>query len=154
EKETALKQRYNEELFIKYYQKLKRLSDRVISSDQDLFKLALNSPDVIVTDQREEVGEAEWANLSVLVEEALEVCDKFRMKEGAELQQKFEGYIETIGSHLEEVKVLDPKRVEKIRDRIKGNLTKFIDEEGLDKNRLEQEIIFYIEKLDITEEKV
>ncbi|MEX2335906.1 MAG: YicC/YloC family endoribonuclease [Fulvivirga sp.] len=154
EKETVLKQRYNEELFIKYYQMLKRLSDRVISSDEDLFKLALNSPDVIVTDQGEEVGEEEWTNLKALVENALEVCDKFRMKEGAELQQKFEGYIETIESHLEEVKVLDPRRVEKIRERIKGNLTKFIDEEGLDKNRLEQEIIYYIEKLDITEEKV
>ncbi|UII33538.1 YicC family protein [Fulvivirga ulvae] len=154
EKETELKQRYNEDLFVQYYSKLKRLADRVIASDQDLFKLALSAPDVMITDQNEEVDEQEWLSLRALVEQALDSCDVFRKKEGAELQQKFSGYINSISKSLEEVKVLDPKRVEKIRERIKGNLTKFVDEEGLDKNRLEQEIIYYIEKLDITEEKV
>lgn len=154
EKETELKQRYNEELFVQYYSKLKRLADRVIASDQDLFKLALSAPDVMITDQNEEVDEQEWLNLKSLVEQALDNCDAFRKKEGAELQQKFSTYIKSIGESLEEVKRLDPKRVEKIRDRIKGNITKFVDEEGLDKNRLEQEIVYYIEKLDITEEKV
>lgn len=154
EQETELKQRYNEELFVQYYQKLKRLADKVIASDQDLFKLALSAPDVIISDQSEEVDEQEWLQLKGLVEEALDHCDDFRKKEGAELQHKFASYIKTIDNHLNEVKKLDPKRVEKIRDRIKGNLTKFIDDEGLDKNRLEQEIVYYIEKLDITEEKV
>ncbi|GAA0891616.1 YicC family protein [Fulvivirga kasyanovii] len=154
EKETELKQRYNEDLFVQYYSKLKKLADRVIASDQDLFKLALSAPDVMITDQSEEVDEQEWLNLKALVEQALDNCDAFRKKEGAELQQKFSSYIKSIGGSLEEVKKLDPKRVEKIRDRIKGNLTKFVDEEGLDKNRLEQEIVYYIEKLDITEEKV
>lgn len=154
EKETTLKQRYNESLFVQYYQKLKHLSDRVIASDQDLFKLALNAPDVIVTDQGEEVDEEEWNNLRSMIEKAVINCDDFRMKEGAELHQTFKGYIQTIASHLDQVKKLDPVRVERIRERIKGNLTRFIDEEALDKNRLEQEIIYYIEKLDITEEKV
>lgn len=154
EKETELKQRYNEELFVQYYTALRRLADKVIASDQDLFKLALSAPDVMINDQGEEVDEQEWVNLKSLVEQALNNCDEFRRKEGAELQQKFMSYINSIAASLEDVKVLDPKRVEKIRDRIKGNITKFVDEEGLDKNRLEQEIVYYIEKLDITEEKV
>lgn len=154
EKETELKQRYNEELFVQYYNKLRKLADRVIASDQDLFKLALSAPDVMINDQSEEVDEQAWVNLKSLVEKALDNCDDFRKKEGAELQQKFSSYINSISESLEEVKKLDPKRVEKIRDRIKGNLTKFVDEEGLDKNRLEQEVVYYIEKLDITEEKV
>ncbi|ELR72254.1 Protein YicC [Fulvivirga imtechensis AK7] len=154
ERETELKQRYNEELFEQYYRSLKRLADKVIAPDQDLFKLALSAPDVVITDQAEEVDEQEWAKLRRMVEEALESCDAFRKKEGAELQQKFHSYISTIGGHLEEIKALDPKRVERIRERIKGNLLKFVEDEGLDKNRLEQEIVYYIEKLDITEEKV
>ena len=154
EKETELKQRYNEDLFVQYYSKLKKLADRVIASDQDIFKLALSAPDVMINDQADEVDEQQWTVLKGLVEEALDNCNEFRQKEGAELQQKFTGYIKSINEHLEMVKVLDPKRVEKIRDRIKGNLTRFVDEEGLDKNRLEQEIVYYIEKLDITEEKV
>lgn len=154
ETETELKQRYNEDLFEQYYRSLKRLADRVIASDQDLFKIALNAPDVIITDPGDDVDPQEWTKLKALVEEALNNCDKFRRKEGAELEQKFQSYIDIISQNLEAIKILDPKRVERIRERIKGNLTKFVDEEGLDKNRLEQEIIYYIEKLDITEEKV
>ena len=154
EKETVLKQRYNEELFVQYYKRLKRLADKVIASDQDLFKLALSAPDVMVTDQGEEASEQEWQQVQQLIEQALNACDNFRKKEGAELEQKFSQYIDKIDHHLKVIIALDPKRVEKIRERIKGNLSKLVDEEGLDKNRLEQEIIYYIEKLDITEEKV
>lgn len=154
QQETSLKQQYNEELFMKYYEQLKRLSDRVIAPQDELFKLALNSPDVIVNAQPEGVEEEDWEKLLPLIKEALSKCDTFRTKEGAELQEKFVAYIHKIGENLAEIEKLDPIRVKRIKDRIKGNLSEVVEEEDLDKNRLEQEIIYYIEKLDITEEKV
>lgn len=154
QQETTLKQQYNEELFMKYYEQLKRMSDRVVAPQDELFKLALNSPDVIVNAQPEGVEEEDWERLLPLIKHALSKCDDFRAKEGAELQEKLVGYIQRIDDNLVEIEKLDPTRVQRIRDRIKGNLSDVVEEEGLDKNRLEQEIIYYIEKLDITEEKV
>ncbi|MBL3657089.1 YicC/YloC family endoribonuclease [Fulvivirga sediminis] len=154
EQDTTLKQRYNEELFTRYYQNLRNLADKVVASDSELFKIALSAPDVIINDQKEEISDQEWDKLRSLIVQAIEQCDSFRRREGAELQQKLESYISTIAEHLEAVASLDPERVERIRTRIKNNLSKFVEEESLDKNRLEQELVYYIEKLDITEEKV
>ena len=154
EKDVELKQRYNEELFKKYYMSLRKLADRVVAPDTELFKIALSAPDVIINDQSESLSEEEWSQLKSIIVEAIDKCHEFRSREGAELQAKFESYIKSIADNLEEVAKLDPERVERIRTRIKGNLQKFVDEENLDKNRLEQELVYYIEKLDITEEKV
>ncbi len=154
ENEVTQKQTYNKELFKKYYEELRRLADSVVASDQDVFRLAMASPDVIVNTGDDKIDETEWKKISELLEEALQNCDDFRAKEGAEIQEKFKGYIATIKDGLKAVTDLDPARVERVKSRIKGNLLDYVDEEGLDKNRLEQEIIYYIEKLDITEEKV
>lgn len=154
QQETTLKQQYNEELFVKYYESLKKLSDRVGASQDELFKLAMNSPDVIVNAQPDGVEAEDWDKVLPLIKEVLKKCDGFRTKEGTELQEKFVSYIESIKNNLAEVERLDPERVKRIKDRIKGNLAEVVEEENLDKNRLEQEIIYYIEKLDITEEKV
>lgn len=154
ENEIEQKQTYNKELFKKYYAELRHLADSVVASDQDIFRLALASPDVIVNTGDEKIDETAWGKISELLDEALQNCDDFRAKEGAELQEKFKGYIATIKAGLQAVADLDPARVERVKSRIKGNLLDYVDEEGLDKNRLEQEIIYYIEKLDITEEKV
>ncbi|UII28587.1 YicC family protein [Fulvivirga maritima] len=154
EKDATLKQRYNEELFARYYDSLRKLADNVNASDSELFKIALSAPDVIINDLKEEISDQEWDRLRSLIVEAIEQCDGFRKREGAELQKKLESYVSTIGEHLEAVAELDPARVERIRTRIKNNLYKFVEEENLDKNRLEQELVYYIEKLDITEEKV
>jgi len=152
--ETEQKQTYNVELFKKYYNDLKSLANNVIASDQDLFRLAIAAPDVIINTGEKGIDENEWEKIYQCVVEALEACNSFREKEGAELQQKFESYIEAIKEGLQGVETLDPERIDRIKNRIKGNLLNYVDEEGLDKNRLEQEIIYYIEKLDITEEKV
>lgn len=154
ESETELKQTYNEDLFKKYYEELRKLANKVIATDQDIFRLALNAPDVVINTGEQGIDEQEWEKIKDLVVEAIEKCNDFRLKEGAELQGKFEGYVSSIESGLQEVLDLDPLRIEKVKNRIKGNLLNYVDEEGLDKNRLEQEIIYYVEKLDITEEKV
>jgi uncharacterized protein (TIGR00255 family) len=89
-----------------------------------------------------------------LLIEAINKCEHFRAEEGKSLEVKLSNYIGSIRLGLLEVEKIDPLRIEKIRNRIKGNITDFFGNEGFDANRLEQEIIFYIEKLDIHEERV
>ncbi|MBX2897571.1 MAG: YicC family protein [Cyclobacteriaceae bacterium] len=149
-----IRQQYNESLFQSYYAELKKLADKVGASQDGIFQMALNSPDVVQNNGREELDPAEWERVLSLLDEAVRNCDKFRATEGKSLETKLNAYIETIRSGLLQVEELDPKRIEKIRSRIKGNITDFFGNEGFDANRLEQEIIFYIEKLDIHEERV
>lgn len=151
---TQIKQQYNEALFVNYYLELKRLADKVNVGSEALFQLALNSPDVIQSNGKEELDAAEWDRVLSLLNEAIAGCDGFRIAEGKSLEGKLVSYIENIRTNLKEVETLDPKRIEKIRSRIKGNVVEFLGSEGVDANRLEQEIIFYIEKLDIHEERV
>jgi len=148
------KQTYNEELFVKYYNDLKKLANKVIASDGDLFRIALSSPDVIVNTGEQGLDSNQWDLIRSQVVNALDQCNEFRNKEGAIIEEKFRSYTSIIKENLQAVEKLDPNRVERIKDRIKGNLMEFVEEEGLDKNRLEQELVYYIEKLDITEEKV
>ncbi len=147
-------QHYDEELFITYYTKLKRLADRVMAPYENLFQMALNAPDVIQSNKKEELDPEEWGAINGCIVEAISKCDEFRKAEGSVLQKKLASYCESIESALAIIESLDPKRIEKVRSRIKDRVVDFFGEEGFDENRLEQEIIFYIEKLDIHEERV
>lgn len=150
----AIKQSYNESLFVAYYAELKKLADKVYAPYEGLFELALNSPEVIVPSVREEASEEVWRKVKELLDEALQQCNGFRQDEGKVLGVMLRKCARVIEENLEAVKALDPKRVERIRERLRNNVVSFFGEEGFDPNRLEQEIIFYIEKLDINEEKV
>jgi uncharacterized protein (TIGR00255 family) len=150
-----IKQSYNHELFKAYYQELKKLADSVTAPSQDqLFQMALNSPDVIQSTGREEMPAEEKEKIKNVVLKAIEQCNQFRQAEGKVLGEKIRGNIQTIATCLTEVTKLDPARVEKIRTKMQTSIAEFIAQEKIDQNRLEQEIIFYIEKLDINEEKV
>lgn len=150
-----IRQSYNEALFVAYYNELKKLADKVVAPSYDyIFQLALTSPDVIQGNGKEELDPAEWEKVSLLVQDALQKCDQFRIAEGKALEVKLVSYIQAIAEALKEVEKLDPKRIERIRSKMKGNITDLFGSEGFDPNRLEQEIIFYIEKLDIHEERV
>jgi len=151
--QQEVKQTYNEDLFLAYYTRLKKLADKVDTSHENLFELALNSPDVIQS-KPEEDNEEDWGAVKKVVIQAISECDRFRKTEGKTLEGKFREYIQSISTALKKVEELDPKRVERIREKLKGNVIAFLGEEGYDTNRLEQEIIFYIEKLDIHEERV
>jgi len=150
----AIKQTYNDTLFLAYYSELKKLADRVYAPYESLFELALNSPDVIQGNIREEAGDEVWEKVKSLLLEALNKCENFRVDEGKVLDKMLGNCCSVIEKSLEIVKELDPKRVSRIRERLKNNVVSFFGEEGFDTNRLEQEIIFYVEKLDINEEKV
>lgn len=150
----TVRQAYNEQLFVAYYGELKKLADRVLAPYDNLFELALNSPDVIQSNTRDEAGPDEWAKVRDLLIQALNKCRDFRIDEGRVLEAMFRSCCHVIGENLERIKTLDPLRVTRIRERLKNNVVSFLGEEGFDPNRLEQEIIFYVEKLDINEEKV
>ncbi len=149
-----IRQQYNEALFDSYFQELKKLADKVNAGYESLFQLALNSPDVVQSNGKEELDPVEWTQVLTLLTEAISKCEHFRAEEGKSLEVKLKSYLETIRLELLAVEKIDPTRIEKIRSRIKGNITEFFGNEGFDANRLEQEIIFYIEKLDIHEERV
>lgn len=150
-----IRQTYNEALFVAYYNELQKLAGLVHASATDhIFELALNSPEVIQGNGKEELDPSEWERVIRLVHEAIEKCEQFRVAEGKVLQEKLASYIHAIEAGLKNVEELDPKRIEKVRSKIKGSITEFFGNEGFDPNRLEQEIIFYIEKLDIHEERV
>jgi uncharacterized protein (TIGR00255 family) len=139
---------------VAYYAELKKLADRVYAPYESLFELALNSPDVIQGNIKEEVGEELWTKVKALVLEAVKQCEDFRLDEGKVLGSMLGNCCKVIEDSLDKVKELDPRRVTRIRERLKNNVVSFFGEEGFDTNRLEQEIIFYVEKLDINEEKV
>ncbi|MEJ0031747.1 MAG: YicC/YloC family endoribonuclease [Bacteroidota bacterium] len=151
---VEVRQQYNEELFVAYYSQLKKLADKTMSGYENLFEIALNSPDVIAGGGKEELSAGLWENFQKSLGEAISKCDQFRVTEGKALEVKLAEYINNIESGLKRAEELDPQRIEKIRSRIKGNLVEFLGAEGIDMNRLEQELIFYIEKLDIHEERV
>lgn len=151
---VEVRHQYNEALFVAYYTELKKLADKTMASYASLFELALNSPDVIVGGGKEELSPALWDAFQKLLAEAISKCDQFRVTEGKALDVKLAEYVKNIEKGLRRAEELDPQRIERIRTRIKGNLVEFLGAEGIDMNRLEQELIFYIEKLDIHEERV
>lgn len=122
-----------------------------IDTPQDWFSVLLRMPDILVTESAE-LQEDEAVALMQAVKQALDQLEEFRMHEGKGLQEMFTRKLDNIGALLKEVEPYEQERVEKIRTRIVENLSK-IKEVDFDKNRLEQEMIYYIEKLDINEEK-
>jgi len=152
--EAFTKIRINEQLFRDYYTTLKSLSDSIGSKSEDLFRLAIQFPEVVETLDDDLNREKEWQVIQPVLEQAIALCDEFRMKEGKVLTENLSQYLNTIADLLVKVRELDPLRIERIRSRITGNLKEFVQKEEIDVNRLEQELIYYIEKLDIKEELV
>ena len=143
----------NRELLKNYYRQLSDISAELgIGTPQDWLATLLRMPDVLARTEQETLGEAEWQAVSGAVDEALERLVEFRTQEGAALERKFTEKIDNIAELLAAIEPYETQRVEKIRNRIIDGLNS-IPEVEYDKNRLEQELIYYIEKLDISEEK-
>lgn len=142
----------NEVLFKAYYHQYEQLASQVGADQAELFKLALNSPDVLVAEEEKEELPWEWVKDTLMV--AIEKCMHFRQAEGHKLQEELANYINSIRAGLDEVTKRDPERIASIRERVGNGLEEIRDKTSVDQNRFEQELIYYIEKLDITEEKV
>ncbi len=141
----------NQSLAKKYYEELKSLGEALNEESQDYLSLVLRMPEVMES-KTEALEESEVIWLMELIEEATNnLCD-FRRKEGKELEQEFMGRIGDIRGYLEEVPNYEDERISVIRERMRKGLEEV--EGGYDENRFEQEMIFYLEKLDISEEKM
>ena len=136
-----------------YFQQMKSISDKTgIPMPEDCFYTLLRMPDVLTKTETEVLDEEEWLVVREAVEEALKNLVDFRTQEGAALQKKFTEKIDNIACLLAEIEPFEKSRVERIKARIIDGLQQIPGVE-YDKNRLEQELIYYIEKLDISEEK-
>ena len=136
-----------------YYQQIKAISEKTgIAMPEDCFYTLLRMPDVLTKTETEMLDEAEWTVVRGAVAEALKNLVDFRIQEGAALQKKFTEKIDNIASLLASIEPYEQSRVEKIKARITDGLQQIPGVE-YDRNRLEQELIYYIEKLDISEEK-
>ena len=136
-----------------YYEQIKAIASQCgIPEPQDWWVSLLRLPDVTARTEVEELSDEEWATVKGVVDEALNAITAFRIQEGAALERKFTEKIDNIAALLDSIEPYEKARVEKIRGRIVEGL-KAIPEADYDKNRLEQELIYYIEKLDISEEK-
>ena len=142
---TALMQSY-------YKQIVEIISQTGIPEPEDIFTTILKMPDVMVKAEVEVLTDEEWAAANEAIKNALDQLVEFRCQEGAALHNKFVEKIDNIETLLKEIEPYEKTRVEKIRQRIVDGLAN-IPEVEYDKNRLEQELIYYIEKLDISEEK-
>jgi len=143
----------DESLLRQYFNQYKMLTNDLGSDRTDIFSLALHSPGVL------NLAESEFDDdltdtIKQAVNEALKLCDKFRTQEGADLGSKLISYVDTINALLDKIGPFDENRIKKLEERLRTGLNNLSSKIEIDNNRLEQELIFYIEKLDLNEEKV
>ena len=141
----------NEQVANAYFEKLKSLNSAWGTHTQDYLALVLRMPDVL-TSQQEELSEEETAFILNLVAEACAQLQKFRRQEGLSLAKDLMSNLDQIQQELIAIAPFEQERVAQVRERIQKGLSS-IDESRVDVNRLEQEMIYYVEKLDISEEK-
>ena len=142
----------NKPLVLHYYNELKALSEE-IGETLELLPLALKMPDVLKT-VREDIDEDEWSHVLIAVDDALNQANHFRIEEGTLLAKDFEYRIGLIRQYSIDVIPFEKARIPQVRERLMRDIADLSDSSKFDPNRIEQELIYYIEKLDITEEKV
>jgi uncharacterized protein (TIGR00255 family) len=121
------------------------------ADETELMKMAVRMPDALKT-ERDEIDENDWTQIQTVIQEGLANILNFRKDEGASLEKEFQLRIGNIRQYMTEALALDPERVQAIKDRLQTAIAEL--KVNVDENRFEQELIYYLEKLDITEEKV
>jgi len=137
-----------------YYSQLTVISNELgLPADERLLQVIMGLPDAVKT-EREELEESEWEQITKTIEKAIAGLDKFRKQEGQILKTDIVQNIEQITQLLDQVEPFEKERVAKVKERIYEGLKELSSTEQVNENRLEQEMIFYLEKLDVNEEKV
>ncbi len=142
----------NEELATAYYGRISNLAEKLDASDDDLLSIVLSMPDVLKADEKS-MDDEEWGEVLSIAEEAMQKLDDFRLEEGAVLKDLLTGHNNVIKKLNEEVSLHDLARREAMRNKILSSIKENFADESYDKNRFEQELIYYLEKLDISEER-
>jgi len=140
-------------LFKKYYQELSNLADELGIPQGDIIQSILRLPNIVAATE-EGVDEAEWQAILEALDKATKQFIRFREKEGAAMEKDLQMRIDNIQAALSKLDPFEKERVDKLRQRLHQSLEEYLGKENIDENRFEQEILFYLEKMDITEEKV
>ena len=148
------KVKVNMPLVTSYFNELKLAAKELQTNQDDIFRMVMMLPDAYLKETDEDSKEKHWKLIRKVLEEAIQNCDQFRIEEGEVLKHKLTDYLEQISDLLKKVNKRDPERLIKIRERLNKQVSDFVSNENFDPNRFEQELIYYIEKLDISEEKV
>jgi uncharacterized protein (TIGR00255 family) len=144
----------NKSVVKNYYKQFKEIaSDLDISLDDQIFSAIMKLPDTLKTD-KQEIPEEEWEQARAKIIESINMLDQYRIEEGNSIMTDLNKCIGKILSLLQTVETFETGRIERIRERLKSSLEESMTKDSIDKNRFEQELIFYLEKFDINEEKV
>lgn len=138
----------NQPVVKKYIEQLKEVVD---GDEIELLKMAVRMPDALNT-ERDDIDEDEWKVIENGIKDTLDKIDNYRIQEGKALENDFKIRVKNIDALLEQVIAMDPERIENVRERLHKGIADL--KEKVDENRFEQELVYYIEKFDITEEKV
>jgi uncharacterized protein (TIGR00255 family) len=144
----------NKPLAQHYYNELRALDKLLKTNTNNLMQEVLKMPNVLVKPENKEFSKAEYKKLEKALQQGVQEFNKFRLQEGASLEKDFRLRLGIIAKQLQIIGKTDGKRITDIKQRINQRLEEAIAANKIDKNRLEQEMVFYIEKLDVTEEKV
>jgi uncharacterized protein (TIGR00255 family) len=147
-------QKINKDIVKSYIHQLAEIKEELqITDNEQLLQVAMRLPDALKAD-KEEIDEKEWDKILNSIHSAIANVRLYRAKEGSVLEEDINKRIHVILEKLEKIKTFEELRIQNIRERIKQNLVNLKLEESYDPNRFEQELIYYLERLDITEEKV
>jgi uncharacterized protein (TIGR00255 family) len=136
------------------YNELLHTANLLGADTKDIFRIAMQLPDAFIQESNDETREAQWRFASEVILKAIQDCNDFRLREGKVLAEKILSYSRLIEVLLDKVVERDPERMSNIREKIRKHIADFVADEHFDANRFEQEIVYYSEKYDITEEKV
>ncbi len=142
----------NRDVMKAHYYELKQIAKDLNESPTDLLTLIMRMPDIYNTNTVE-ISEEEWLALKQTIDNAISNVDEFRLNEGKILAEDFKIRIALIESLLHSVEPFESNRIQSIKDKLWKNLNDMLEASKIDNNRFEQEIIYYLEKIDITEEK-
>ncbi|MFK7782627.1 YicC/YloC family endoribonuclease [Psychroserpens sp.] len=133
-------------------QYIKQLKDVINTGEEtEYLKMAIRLPDAVTT-ERDEIDEGEWKQIAQVIDDSIEKIQQYRIDEGQSLENDFIARVNNISNLLDEVITMDPERIDGVRERLNKGISEI--KEKVDENRFEQELVYYIEKFDITEEKV
>jgi len=144
----------NSDIAKNYYKQLQSMSkDLDINSPEPLLQIIMRLPEVLKT-ENEELDFEEWKSIMDSMKSSIDELDNFRIQEGIALSRDLSHRVDLIENYLEKINKFENKRIENIKKRLTGNLNEWVSKENIDLTRFEQELIYYLEKLDITEEKI
>ncbi len=145
---------FNKRLLKTYYEELRDIAIDLNAPTDGILQQVLEFPEVIRTEEPKDKLEDDWNKVKDVLTAAMVKCEEFRVAEGTNLKNKLVVYVDKIETYLNKIQKLDPERHQAIKKRLEQHMEEIKSHEKYDQNRFEQEMIYYIEKLDISEEKV